>query len=188
MLIKRRSFVSKLKKISQNNRYQIDILSHWRSLYKRDASPDIILTTDVKKYRIYLFPSAIKRARYHFSNDGLVYVFKIKRKNMHMYSMHFPARAIVSQRAFFSQDMQFKLEDNYIFKMKDFEIPDKTAEQDERRSFENIVITCPVPMIVTAIDGSVVCSLGDGDFIRDNVRFYSGNGFRNMLTAEQDAR
>ena len=165
LLIKRQSLVRKMKK---NADEVIVCRNRFRSVFKKDGNPDLIVQKGKNRYSVFVVSTPFKRIRYHFDNNERLDLFWERKGVMYLKQAHpRPSSAV-------SFDHSFRIK-KYVFSFH---------SEPETIPF---VIPHPAPMLLTRVSGPKYDVLFNGDELFDGIRICGLQYFlSNILSEETD--
>ncbi len=163
LISKRFSFYFKIKKVDGVN---IKLTRNlFRSVFIRDGKPDIEISFGGKKYRICLITTRFRRCAYHFASKNRL---EIKKKLAGLF--------VVNRNVQYgSVQMQF----TFTRRVYNLDI------QASGNGGETYVIPLPSPSVVTAVIGTEIKEVFDGDEIFKGVKICGAKHLREKVLKKQ---
>ena len=163
--VKRFLLVMSLKRICKKQGYEITVNHTFRSLFKRENEPDIIIKTENGGYRVFILTTRFHRVRYHFPDDKY---FEIFGKGV-LFAPMSRARAHQTTSVTSFQYEYYKKEyDNFDL-------------SDDGSGLKTILLVHPIPLEVSVAKKTETVHMWDGDEFANGITFYSGGGFKDHL-------
>ena len=163
--IKRLLLILSLKKICKKQGYQITVNQVFRSIFKRENLPDLVIKTGNGGYRVFILTTRYHRVRYHFPNEEY---FEIMGKGVFFAPMAKARPINGSGMASFHYEYYKKEYDNF----------DLT---DDGSGLKTVLLIHPIPLEVSAVKKMETVHLWNGDELYKGIIFYSGGGFKDHL-------
>lgn len=163
---KRFLLVSNLKRICKKQGYEIKVNHTFRSMFKRENEPDIIIKTGDGGFRVFILTTRYHRVRYHFPNQEY---FEVMGKGVLFAPMAKarPSNTPTSTASF-----------HYEFYKTEYDNFDLT---DDGSGLKTVLLVHPIPLEVSAVKKMETVHLWDGDELYKGIIFYSGGGFKKHL-------
>lgn len=165
--VKRLLLVIKLKSICKKQGFDITVNHVFRSMFKRENEPDIIIKTDNGGYRVFILTTRFHRVRYHFPNEEY---FEIMGKGISI----LPARHIPGHNNTPKSAATFQFE-FYKTEYDNFDM------SDDGSGLTTVLLVHPIPLEVSVVKKMETVHLWNGDEFYKGIVFYSGGGFKELL-------
>ena len=164
---KRLFLIIKLKSICKNKGFAITVNHVFRSMFKRENEPDIIIKTGDGGYRVFILTTRFHRVRYHFPNEEY---FEIMGKGISILpGRHIPGHNNVPKNAATFHYEFYKTEyDNFDM-------------SDDGSGLTTVLLVHPIPLEVSVVKKMETVHLWNGDEFYKGIIFYSGGGFKELL-------
>lgn len=164
---KRLFLILKLKSICKRQGLTITVNHVFRSMFKRENEPDIVIKTSEGGYRVFILTTRFHRVRYHFPR---IEYFEVMGKGVSIV----PGRIIAGRNGASKSSASF----NYEFYKTEYENFDLT---DNGSGLTTVLLIHPIPLEVSSVKKSETVHLWNGDELYNGVLFYSGGGFKELL-------
>ena len=164
---KRFFFVSKLKSICKRQGHDITVNHVFRSMFKRENEPDIVIKTSEGGYRVFILTTRFHRVRYHFPQ---IEYFEVMGKSVSL----LPGRHIPGHNNVPKNVATF----HYEFYKTEYDNFDLT---DDGSGLTTVLLIHPIPLEVSSVKKCETVHLWNGDELYNGVIFYSGGGFKELL-------
>ena len=162
---KRLFLIIKLKSICKSKGFDITVNHIFRSMFKRENEPDIIIKTGDGGFRVFILTTRFHRVRYHFPNEEY---FEIMKKGVSIV----PGRGIRMPKADSSATF------NYEFYKTEY---DNFDMSDDGSGLTTVLLVHPIPLEVSVVKKMETVHLWNGDEFYKGIIFYSGGGFKELL-------
>ena len=166
---KRLLLIANLKVICKRQGFDITVNHVFRSMFKRENVPDIIIKTHDDGYRVFILTTRFHRARYHF--PGVDY-FEIMGKGV----LFAPIAPLAKARQLVNSDTTTTF--HYEYHKRDYENFDMS---DDGSGLKTVLLIHPIPLEVSVVKKSETVHMWNGDELYNGIIFYSGSGFRELL-------
>lgn len=166
---KRLLLIVNLKGICRRQGFDITVNHIFRSMFKRENVPDIIIKTRDGGYRVFILTTRFHRARYHFPS---VDYFEIMGKGV----LFAPIAPMAKARQLNNSDTTTTF--HYEYHKANYENFDMS---DDGSGLKTVLLIHPIPLEVSVVKKSETVHMWNGDELYNGIIFYSGGGFRELL-------
>lgn len=163
--VKRLLLVMSIKRICKKQGYEIKVNHVFRSMFKRENIPDIIIKSGNGGYRVFILTTRFHKVRYHFPNDEY---FEIMGKGVFFAPMAKARPTHTNSNASF----------HYEFYKTEYDNFDMT---DDGSGLTTVMLVHPIPLEVSVVKKMETVHLWNGDEFYKGIIFYSGGGFKDHL-------